>query len=65
MKRMSLGVILTLIFTASCSDETTVFKDQLQDDLAIEENASKLEASVSFDNAGVLDILEEQEMSLL
>lgn len=63
MKKVSLGAILALLFVASCSDQTTVFKDQLQDDIAIEENAAKLASSISFDEAGVLDILEEQEIS--
>lgn len=63
MKKVSLGALLALIFVASCSDETTVYKDQLQDDLSLEENAAKLEGSISFDNAGVLDILEEQVLS--
>ncbi len=54
---------MSLIFIASCSDETTIYKDQLQDDVSIEENAAKLEASISFDEAGVLDILEEDELS--
>lgn len=63
MKKVSLGAILALFFVASCSDETTVYKDQLQDDVAVEENEAKLESSISFDNAGVLDIFEEQEIS--
>ena len=63
MKKVTLGALLALIFVASCSDQTTVYKDQLQDDVSIEENATKLEASISFDEAGVLDILEEQQMS--
>ena len=63
MKKVSLGAILALIFVISCSDETTVYKDQLQDDVSTEENAAKLEASISFDEAGVLDILEEDELS--
>lgn len=63
MKKVSLGAILLLLFAVSCSDQTTVFKDQLQDDIALEENATKLASSISFDDAGVLDILEEQELS--
>ena len=63
MKIVSLGALLALFFIASCSDQTTVFKDQLEDDLAIEDNQATLEASISFDHAGVLDILEEQEIS--
>lgn len=63
MKKVSLGAILALIIVVSCSDETTVYKDQLQDDISLEENAVKLEGSISFDNAGVLDIFEEDALS--
>ena len=63
MKKVTLGAILALIFVVSCSDRTTVYKDQLQDDISLEESAAKLEGSISFDNAGVLDIFEEQALS--
>ena len=63
MKKVTLGAILALIFVVSCSDRTTVYKDQLQDDISLEESAAKLEGSISFDNAGVLDIIEEQVLS--
>lgn len=63
MRNLSLGALLALIFVASCSDETTVYRDQLEDDVAVEENSATLDNSISFDNAGVLDIFEEQELS--
>lgn len=63
MKRLSLLMAVALVFAVACSDETTVYKDQLQDDLSIEDNAIKLQNSVSFENAGVLDIFEEDELS--
>lgn len=63
MKKVSLGAVLALVFVASCSDETTVYKDQLQDDIAIEENEAKLAGSISFDDAGVLDIFDEDRLS--
>ncbi len=63
MKKIYLGALVSLIFIASCSDETTIYKDQLQDDVSIEENAAKLEGSISFDEAGVLDIFGEDELS--
>lgn len=42
----------------SCSDETTIFENT-KDDLALETNDGVLEGSILFDQAGVLDILEE------
>ncbi len=63
MNKMSLGALLALFFVAACSDQTTVYKDQLQDDVSIEENEAKLEGSISFDDAGVLDIFDEQALS--
>ena len=47
------------LFVVSCSDETTVFKDDLQDDVIVESNETNLQSSISFDNSGVLDIYEE------
>lgn len=58
MRKVSLVALATIFFIASCSDETTVFSDP-SDDILMESNESVLENSVSFDNAGVLDIFEE------
>lgn len=63
MRNLSLGAVLALVFVASCSDETTVYRDQLEDDVAVEENATTLDNSISFDDAGVLDIFDEQRLS--
>ncbi len=42
----------------SCSDETTVFQDNLQDEVILENSQTKLDGSINFDKAGVLDIYE-------
>lgn len=63
MRNLSLGAVLALVFVASCSDETTIYRDQLEDDVAVEENATTLDNSISFDDAGVLDIFDEQRLS--
>jgi len=53
----------TLIIAVSCSDETTIFKDELRDDFVVEDNEAVLLNSLSYDNAGVLDILEKEQIS--
>jgi hypothetical protein len=58
MKKVYLLLWSIILFTASCSDETTVFNDP-QDDLSLEKNQQILENSVDIDNAGVLDIADE------
>lgn len=50
--------ILASFFVASCSDETTVFENP-EDNLVTETDQSKLDNSISFDRAGVLDIYED------
>lgn len=61
MKRFSL-VMLFMAFVWSCSDETTVFSDP-QDDVALEESQAVLESSIIFDNSGVLDIFEQDNIT--
>ena len=51
-------VIFASLFVASCSDETTVFENP-EDNLLNETDQQKLEGSVLFDRAGVLDIYED------
>jgi hypothetical protein len=63
MRKVSLLIIAAAFFAVSCKDETTIFKDQLQDEVSLEQNDAILKGSISFDDAGVLDILEEQEIS--
>ncbi len=62
MKKVSLLCIATAFFV-SCSDETTVFEDTLQDNIILEENEAKLESSINYDTAGVLDIFGEGSAS--
>lgn len=63
MRIKSLGAVVALLFMVACSDQTTVYIDQLEDDVAVEGNASVLDNSISFDDAGVLDIFDEQRLS--
>jgi len=51
------------ICALSCSDQTTVFKDDLQSDLVLEENGAVLQSAVRFDESGVLDIFEENALA--
>ncbi len=50
--------ISAAFFVSSCSDETTVFENS-EDNLVNETDQSKLDNSVSFERAGVLDIYED------
>ena len=64
MKRISQIFSATLLVVLlGCSDQTTVFKDDLEDDLLLEDNPSVLGAAISYSDAGVLDIFEEQNAS--
>ncbi len=51
------------ILLQACSDETTIYVDDLQEDVVLETNQTKLQSSISFDHSGVLDILEEDKLS--
>lgn len=62
MKRVTLLLVMVLAFTISCSDETTVYSDP-QDDILIEENDAVLENSIVYDQAGVLDIVGQDQLS--
>lgn len=55
-------VVLTLCLSIliGCSDETTVYRDSLQEDVLLE-NADELLSSVNFTAAGVLEIYEEEQ----
>ncbi len=46
-----------LVFFSACADQTTVFSDP-QEEIALEKSQSILDNSLSYDNAGVLDIFE-------
>ena len=62
-KRVSQLFVVILTFIVSCSDETTVFKDDLQEDVIFENDEAKLQTSINFGKAGVLDILEEATLT--
>ncbi|MEL6917905.1 MAG: hypothetical protein AAFO99_09250 [Bacteroidota bacterium] len=63
MKKISLLLVVFTIVFMSCSDETTVFQDDLQDDVIAETSEAVLQASISYDNSGVLDIFEEDALT--
>ncbi len=58
MKKVYLLLCSTTLFITSCSDETTIFSDP-KDELQLEKNNQILTSSVIYDDAGVLDIAEE------
>ncbi|WP_339837385.1 hypothetical protein [uncultured Maribacter sp.] len=58
IKKVWLMAISATFFVTSCSDETTIFENP-EDNLVKESNQLKLDNSVSFDRAGVLDIYED------
>lgn len=62
MRKAKLLICSTVLFVISCSDETTIFSDP-KDDHQLEGSQQVLENSVVYDNAGVLDILEEANIS--
>jgi len=62
MKKVSLILLVALGFTLSCSDETTVYSDP-QDDIIVEDSDAVLENSIVYDEAGVLDIIGQDELS--
>lgn len=62
MKKVSLFFLATA-FAVSCSDETTVYQDKLQDDIVLEDSEAKLLNSINYDKAGVLDIFDEDNAS--
>jgi len=62
MKKVTLLFAFTLLYIVSCSDETTVYSEPVND-ISLESNEQVLKDGVSFDNAGVLDILSEATLT--
>lgn len=62
MKKVYLVALATLFIAVSCSDETTVYSDP-QSDVSIESNEAVLVSSILYDNAGVLEITDEDTIS--
>lgn len=56
-----LGVVMGMFY--SCSDETTIYQDDLKEGLVLEIDEAKLQGSLSYTKAGVLDILEEDAIT--
>ncbi|GGD39516.1 hypothetical protein GCM10011361_03280 [Muriicola marianensis] len=54
---------MAILFLVSCSDETSIFIDEQRQSIVEENDPVALSASVSFDDAGVLDISIDQNQS--
>ncbi|WP_297692264.1 hypothetical protein [uncultured Eudoraea sp.] len=63
IKRIPILLMASMAFFVSCSDETTVFVDEQQENLILENDFLKLSGSVNFDNSGVLDIFEDEQIT--
>lgn len=65
MTRKILPWIGLCLIVLSCSDETTIYSDPLVDESSVklELDAQILENSIVYDNAGVIDILEENTIT--
>ena len=62
MTRISPILVFLLVLISSCSDETTVFENP-ENDLSLENNQSFLDASISFEKSGVLDINDTDKIT--
>ncbi|UCD60132.1 MAG: hypothetical protein JSV59_09565 [Flavobacteriaceae bacterium] len=62
-KRAPFLLMASIFFLASCSDETTVFVDEQQENLILENDFEKLSGSINFENSGVLDIFEDEQVT--
>ena len=56
-------LLAIIVFFVSCSDETTVFVDEQQENLILENDFAKLSGSINFENSGVLDIFEDEQLT--
>ena len=64
MCRKGLAVLLfAMLLVTSCSDETTIFKEDLQEDLRVENSEALLSNSISYASSGVLDIYEDSGLN--
>ncbi|MDC6351443.1 hypothetical protein PP178_07745 [Zeaxanthinibacter sp. PT1] len=59
LKKIPLVVVAVSLLATSCSDQTTIYQDNLTDTVVTENDATVLQPSVSFSVAGVLDIYED------
>ncbi|MCW5515346.1 hypothetical protein [Muriicola sp. Z0-33] len=62
-KKVSLFLGALMGMFISCSDETTIYHDDLKEDLVLEVDEVKLQGSLNYTKAGVLDILEENAIT--
>jgi len=63
MKKLLVCLLGFIFLLASCSDETTIFQEPLNDSLVLETNQTTLENNVKFKNALLVDILIEDKQT--
>ncbi len=63
IKNSALLLVVTFGMILSCSDETTIYHEDLQDNVLVENSETRLKGSVSFSKSGVLGILEESTIN--
>lgn len=61
-QQLRYALIGALVLNA-CSDETTIYQDNLQDEVFLENSSAVLDGAVSFGTSGVLDIFDENGAS--
>ncbi len=60
-KRVPYLLMVSMVLFISCNDETTVFVDEQQENLILENDLVKLSSSINFENSGVLEIFEDEQ----
>lgn len=60
LKKVRLSALVAFLILFSCKDETTVYIDDLQENVVLESSEIKLQGSISYDHSGVLDIFENE-----
>ncbi len=62
-RKWSYLLLFAILLAASCSDQTTIFKDDLQEDVLLENSEAALENNISYAVSGVLDIYGEDPVN--
>ena len=63
LKKLGLCAFTSFLVFYSCKDETTIYVDDLQEDVILENSETKLQSSINYDKSGVLDIFEEDKFA--
>ena len=63
LKKLGLCAFTSFLVFYSCKDETTIYVDDLQEDVILENSETKLQSSINYDKSGVLEIFEEDKLA--